>query len=57
MSPIYDPDKPQEHYVKITPKTEEQIKMERLLPAGDYPFQVLSAEDKRSKNGNDMIAL
>jgi hypothetical protein len=57
MTPIYDHDKPQEHYVKLTPKTEEQIKLERLLPIGDYPFQVVSAEDKISKKGKEMIAL
>ncbi len=28
-----------------------------VLPAGEYAFRVLDAEEKRSSNGNDMIAL
>lgn len=28
-----------------------------VLPAGDYQFEVVNAEEKRSKAGNDMIEL
>jgi hypothetical protein len=41
--------------VSFTPKTEKQLHEETLIPAGIYPFRVLTAEDKRSKAGNDMI--
>jgi hypothetical protein len=29
----------------------------KVLPAGEYPFRVLDAIEKRSKSGNDMIEL
>lgn len=38
-------------------KTDAEIEMANLLPAGTYDFQVVSAEDTVSKKGNDMIAL
>jgi len=38
-------------------KTEKQLKEELLIPAGTYPFEVMTAEDKKSKKGNDMIEL
>lgn len=28
-----------------------------ILPAGEYPFEVVNAKEARSKNGNDMIEL
>jgi len=37
------------------PKTEEELDMERLLPKGTYDFEVVKAEEKQSKKGNDMI--
>ncbi len=43
--------------MKITPKTDEQIARENCMPVGDYDFEVMSAEDKISKNGNPMIVL
>lgn len=44
--------------MNFTPKTEEQLDKEGLLPKGKYPFEVLTAEDTRSKRtGADMIAM
>lgn len=41
--------------MQFTPKTEKQIQEERCIPEGEYDFECMAAEDKRSKNGNDMI--
>lgn len=35
--------------MRFEPKTDEQLDMEGLLPAGRYPFDVFSAEDTYSK--------
>jgi hypothetical protein len=43
--------------MKFAAKTEEQIKTDRLIPDGIYPFEVLEAKDGVSKKGNDMIVL
>lgn len=43
--------------MQITPKTPEEIAMDGLLPAGTYPFEVIDAEEKTSKSGNQMIVL
>jgi len=43
--------------MKFTPKTEEEIKTDMLLPEGNYQFMVLNGEDTVSKKGNDMIKL
>lgn len=43
--------------MQFNPLTEEEASSANLIPPGDYPFQVLEAEDRVSKNGNDMIAL
>ena len=43
--------------MRFAPKTEEQLNEENLIPAGNYPFEVVIAEEKQSKAGNDMIAL
>lgn len=44
--------------MKFTPKTEEQLDKEGLLPEGVYPFEVLTSQDKKSRNtGADMIEL
>ncbi len=37
------------------PKTEEELDMDRLLPKGTYDFEIVKAEEKTSKKGNDMI--
>ena len=41
--------------MNFAPKTEKQLAEERLIPAGNYPFEVIKAEAKQSKAGNDMI--
>jgi hypothetical protein len=41
--------------MKITPKSQEEIDLEGLLAKGVYDFEVLKAEDKLSKKGNEMI--
>lgn len=43
--------------MKITPKTEEEIKSAFCLPEGEYPFEISAAEDTVSKSGNDMIKM
>lgn len=50
--------------MKFTPKSQDTItreererKAKRLLPPGDYDFEVIQAEDKVSNAGNDMIKL
>lgn len=39
----------------FTPKSEDEIKEEGLAPDGDYDFDVLEAENAKSKKGNPMI--
>jgi hypothetical protein len=41
--------------MRITPKSEEEIANSLLLPEAVYDFEVQSAIEKPSKNGNDMI--
>jgi cobalamin biosynthesis protein CbiG len=43
--------------MKFQPKTAEEIAREDLLPKGEYDFEVVTAEEKTSKTGNEMIAL
>jgi hypothetical protein len=44
--------------MKFAPKSKEQLAEEGLLPKGNYPFEVVGADDTKSKNtGADMIAL
>lgn len=43
--------------MQFTPKSEKEVNAHDLLPAGTYPFRVISAEEKTSKSGNEMIAL
>lgn len=43
--------------MKFTPKTEEEIAAAGILMPGIYPFEVIKAEEKPSKKGNDMIEL
>jgi hypothetical protein len=38
-------------------KTKEQIQDEKVLPEGEYQFQVSNAKETVSKKGSDMIAL
>jgi hypothetical protein len=43
--------------MKFTPKTDEQLSSENLLPEGIYPFEVAEASNQTSKAGNPMIKL
>lgn len=44
--------------MKITPKTDEELKASNLLPAGKYPFEISGAIDAVSKtSGLPMIKL
>lgn len=43
--------------MRFTPRSEEEVATANLLQPADYPFEVLEAEDKVSKQGNEMIAL
>ena len=43
--------------MNFEPKTEKQLAEENLLPKGVYPYEVMRAEAKQSKKGNDMIEL
>lgn len=43
--------------MNFAPKTEKQLVEERLIPAGNYPFEVIGAEAKPSKAGNEMIEM
>ena len=43
--------------MNYTPKTEEQLAEEVLLPEGIYDFEVLVTSDQPSKKGNDMFTL
>lgn len=43
--------------MRFTPKTQEELDKEGLLPKGVYDFEVFRAEDKTSKKGNEMIEL
>lgn len=43
--------------MRFTPMSEDDLIRASLLPAGIYPFEVMAAEDKISKTGNEMIEL
>ena len=43
--------------MRVSPKTEEEIQLENLLPEGNYPFTVAESADETSKTGNEMIHL
>jgi len=43
--------------MRFTAKTEEQIAQGNLIPDGTYNFRVEAAQNKFSKNGNEMIEL
>ena len=40
-----------------TPKTEDQLAKEGLMPNGVYDAEVVETSDKQSKKGNDMFTL
>jgi hypothetical protein len=43
--------------MRFVPKTAQEIESANLLDPGLYDFEVMEAEDKVSKAGNDMVAL
>jgi hypothetical protein len=44
--------------MKFDPRTEEQCRApRRVLPKGDYPFEIIAAYDKVSKAGHPMIEM
>ncbi len=43
--------------MRFTPKSEKQLNEEKLLPEGDYPFEISGAENATSKKGNPMIKI
>lgn len=43
--------------MRVDPKTEQEVEEAGLLPAGEYDFEVIEAEDTTSKKGNDMLVL
>lgn len=43
--------------MEFKPKSESELKEAMLAPVGDYDFDVLSAEDGKSKKGNAMITV
>lgn len=43
--------------MSYTPKSEEQLAKEGLLPDGIYDYEVIQTDDKPSKKGNDMYTL
>ena len=43
--------------MKFVPKTDDELASENLLPDGTYNFEVMEAEEKLSKGGNEMIRL
>jgi hypothetical protein len=43
--------------MKFTPKNEEELAIDGLLPEGTYDFEVIEAENKTSKSGNEMIVV
>lgn len=43
--------------MRTNPRSEREIKSDMVLPPGEYDFEVASAAEKTSKNGNEMIEL
>lgn len=43
--------------MRFTAKTDKEIAEEKLIPEGEYSFEISGAVDKQSKAGNDMIEL
>ena len=43
--------------MKFTPKTNEEIQAARLLPDGEYDFEIIDAQDGFSKKGAEMMTL
>lgn len=43
--------------MKFAPKSEEELLVSGLYPDGIYDYEILTAEERTSKKGNDMIKL
>lgn len=43
--------------MKYQPREERDIRSALVVPAGEYDFEVVDAEEKVSKKGNDMIEM
>jgi hypothetical protein len=43
--------------MQFQPKTEKEIAESRLLPRGEYDFEIIDAKETTSAAGNDMIEL
>lgn len=43
--------------MRVEPKTEAEIQTMNLREAGEYDFEVVDAEEKQSKSGNEMVEL
>lgn len=43
--------------MQFTPKTQKELDEANLMPPGDYPAMVMTADDAVSKAGNEMIKL
>lgn len=43
--------------MKTTPKTEKEIQEMNNIPNGDYAFEVMDAQDTKSRKNSDMITL
>lgn len=43
--------------MNFPPKTEEQLQLENLIEEGTFLFEVVSAEEKLSQAGNEMIQM
>ncbi len=43
--------------MRFTPKTDQEIAEQNLIPKGVYHFEVLEASNQISKSGNEMIKL
>lgn len=41
--------------LKFKPKSEDELREENLFPKGEYDYEVIDAEDCKSKAGNDQI--
>ena len=43
--------------MRVTPKTENEVRESGLWPVGEYDFEIVSSIEKLSQSGNEMIEL
>lgn len=43
--------------MRFTPKTKEEIEEERLIPEGEYSFEITESVEYTSKSGNEMFKM